>query len=250
MTKSFSTGVAQIRKVASPGPAALEDVRAAAAPVWQALRDHAVWRQYPAKSVLIGQGEPSSRVFLLEEGLIKLCHTRETGARVILTLRMPPWPFGTAAALLGQPQPTTVETVTRTAVREVDTDYFCARLRDDQDLALAVARLHSLKIQQYVEHLADLGCLSAKQRVKVALGQLLELLGPATTSSDVPLSDSVRMALPLTQLELAQLVMVAPETLSRLLGELEQEGIIRRSNGWLMIQSPRELLSHSARDLS
>jgi DNA-binding HxlR family transcriptional regulator len=45
----------------------------------------------------------------------------------------------------------------------------------------------------------------------------------------------------LKHLEIAQLIAVTSEHLSRLLNQLEQDGLLRRRKGWVIIQDPRKL---------
>jgi CRP-like cAMP-binding protein len=46
---------------------------------------------------------------------------------------------------------------------------------------------------------------------------------------------SARVNLPLTRVEIAQLLAITPEHLSRVLNVMEQEGIIRRDKGTILI---------------
>jgi CRP-like cAMP-binding protein len=43
--------------------------------------------------------------------------------------------------------------------------------------------------------------------------------------------------------ELAQLIAITPEHLSRLLKELEQQGILKQDNGWVILTDPGTLIS-------
>jgi CRP-like cAMP-binding protein len=45
----------------------------------------------------------------------------------------------------------------------------------------------------------------------------------------------------LKQWEVAQLLGITPEHLSRLIKQMEKEGIIGRENGWLIIRNPKKL---------
>jgi CRP-like cAMP-binding protein len=51
----------------------------------------------------------------------------------------------------------------------------------------------------------------------------------------------IRLQSPLKHLEIAQLIAVTSEHLSRLLNQLEQDGLRRRRKGWVIIQDPRKL---------
>jgi len=51
----------------------------------------------------------------------------------------------------------------------------------------------------------------------------------------------MRIHNPLKHWEIAQLISVTPQHLSRLLKRLEEEGIIRRNKGWLIISDYQRL---------
>jgi len=51
----------------------------------------------------------------------------------------------------------------------------------------------------------------------------------------------IRFELPLRNWELAQLLGVTPEHLSRILRDLTKEGIIRRAKGWILVERPEKL---------
>ncbi len=53
--------------------------------------------------------------------------------------------------------------------------------------------------------------------------------------------EPIRLQLPLKQRELAQAIVVPDSCLSRLLKELEQDGVIERNRGWIIVRDPEKL---------
>jgi CRP-like cAMP-binding protein len=53
----------------------------------------------------------------------------------------------------------------------------------------------------------------------------------------------MKLQIPLKLKELAQLIAITPEHLSRLLRELEQQGVISRNKGWLIMTDPCKFIS-------
>lgn len=84
-------------------------------------------------------------------------------------------------------------------------------------------------------HLAELGSLPVRRRLERLL---LELAREAMRHSpNIP----VRITPPLKHYELAQAVMTTPPHLSRILSDLEQEGLVRRYRGWIVLPDPTRL---------
>jgi hypothetical protein len=83
--------------------------------------------------------------------------------------------------------------------------------------------------------------MPAMDRLEGFLRQLILEQEPAIGPAE--LHKSMRLQIPLKLRELAQLIAIAPEYLSRLLRELEQQGTLRRDKGWLIITDPCKFLS-------
>jgi CRP-like cAMP-binding protein len=86
------------------------------------------------------------------------------------------------------------------------------------------------------ETLVCLGCLPAIDRLK----QLLyEITAEVQRSSD--LHQRVKIQVPLKHLEMAQMIAITPEHLCRLLNKLEEEKIITRDKGSLIVNDTQRL---------
>jgi CRP-like cAMP-binding protein len=90
--------------------------------------------------------------------------------------------------------------------------------------------------------MARISCLPAQERLADLLWELAHALELANSSDEVPLR------LPLKHWELAQLISVTPEYLSRLLKKMQQDGIVRQNKGGLMIIQNLKKLWHSSAD--
>ena len=47
--------------------------------------------------------------------------------------------------------------------------------------------------------------------------------------------DEIKLQVPLKSKEMAQIIAVTPQHFSRILNEMEQEGVIRREKGWIIV---------------
>ena len=85
-----------------------------------------------------------------------------------------------------------------------------------------IARRCADGLDQYRDRMKARETLSNKDRLSELLNHLMEVFGEAA-------QDGRRLRLPMPRQDLADLVGVAPETLSRLLSQLEREGVLRVS---------------------
>jgi CRP-like cAMP-binding protein len=201
------------------------------AALWQPFAGASTQHHYPPGTELYGQAQLPRLVYRLDEGLVKLLHRRRNGQELVVAIRMAGSPLGITAAVLGRPTHTTAMTLTRCSVTAVSAAAFVQRLWSDLSLLRHVVNLQSVATREYLDRLSLLTCVPAKQRLELFLHFLGRTLGSASNGR-------LRFRLPLTQTELAQVINVTPETLSRILADLERERVICRTNGWISIQPP------------
>ena len=96
-------------------------------------------------------------------------------------------------------------------------------------------KLHSQEVFDQLVSLTRASALSAKQRLEHLLAQLIQ------PSEDNVQSINVRVPLPFSHRDLASLVGITPEHLSRLFRQLADEGVIRRKKGWIIVTDLRKL---------
>jgi CRP-like cAMP-binding protein len=89
--------------------------------------------------------------------------------------------------------------------------------------------MHSEEIEEQTERISGLALKTARQRIE----DFLRKLAANTRES------KARVQLPFTQTELARYIVVSRQSLNRLLKELEEEGIVRRSRGWYVLDLTR-----------
>lgn len=181
--------------------------------------------RYARGAHLLEQGFGARKVGLVRMGLVKLAQTAPNGRSAIVGLRGRDALLGVGPALLGVTQPVTAIAVTECDVAWVDVAHFARALNEDSDASRFVHFAHCLEIERHLAQAAGLACLSARERLEEFLRFLREevaLEGPAATE------------LPLKDWELAQLLAVTPQYLSRLMHELRDEGVIaRRGSHWI-----------------
>jgi CRP-like cAMP-binding protein len=191
-------------------------------------------RPYASKQRLLDQGDEAECAFLIEEGFIKLTRI-EDDRQAILGLEGPGAVVGGSCVILHRPHTATAETVSPCRLRRLPGNELRLAARVNPSLAWRLLNLACDESRRLVENLGSIVCLSVRSRVERLLYQTIEK--DLRAGARTPL----RLSLPLRHWEIAQMLAVTPEHLSRVFRELVEDGIIERRKGWILVTAPERL---------
>jgi CRP-like cAMP-binding protein len=206
-----------------------------AARVQQNLYSECSLHIYSPSVELFKQGDVAREVYFIDSGIVKLVHHDRDGQEMILGLRTPNWVLGAAPALLEKPFPASAQTLTSCCLRRMATEVFLHLIRSDAEFSWRIHQIQSDEIYDETMHVAQLGRCSARDRLEQLLWKLAAAVKPAETAKET------RLQLPLRHWEVAELLAITPQHLSRVLKQMQQEGVIRQHKGWLIIPDVRKL---------
>jgi CRP-like cAMP-binding protein len=194
-------------------------------------------REIPPATTLFLQGAPPREVFYIERGIVKLIHLSESGQESAIGLQSQGSLPGAASVIVQQAYPFTATTVTSCALSRIPADIFLHLAKTDEQFCWLLHEVHSLEVHRQAGQLAALRHLSARQRFERLLLQFLSSI-PAHEKQTL-----MKIRLPLKYWEVAQLIGVSPEHLSRVLQQIKQEGLLREEDGCLIVSDVRKLRS-------
>jgi CRP/FNR family transcriptional regulator len=189
-----------------------------------------VIRSYPAGMQLYGQDEWAADVFLIQNGIVKLMWADSAGRDTIIGLRWPGWFLGASSLILAQPHPASAITLVPSIIEKISGDNFLHLLNAGSKLTM---RLHEAQSREIIEQTRDLGelaCVPARPRLNALLQRLVR-----SVSYPACLPDG-RLRLPLKKKELAALLSITPEYLSRTLDEMACDGAIATNGQWIVMR--------------
>lgn len=193
-------------------------------------------RRYLANSVIVNQGHPADYLFLLTSGRARYFYVTPDGGKTIL-FWLPPGEIFGGAALLSQPadylvsteavKPSSILVWDRATIRVLVARY--PRLADNAlwtmfDYLVAYRAIH-----------VSMTCDSARQRLARVLADLATGIGHKVPGG---------VELDVRNEELANEANVTPFTASRMLGEWQRQGVLRKSRGKVLLRSPERLFLH------
>ncbi|HXZ33477.1 MAG TPA: Crp/Fnr family transcriptional regulator [Terriglobales bacterium] len=184
---------------------------------------------YPRGAVLFVQGQLPRGIFALCKGNVKLAINSASGATVIVKVAEPGEVLGLSAALSGNPYEVTAETVDPCQVNFVKRDDFLRFLKDDVEACFKVAEQLSENYDKACKEVRWLGLSHS------AAEKLAKLLLEWSSKNRESAKAEHRVTLRLTHEEIAQMIGLSRETVTRLFADFRRRRLIQQNGCTLVI---------------
>jgi CRP/FNR family transcriptional regulator, cyclic AMP receptor protein len=184
-----------------------------------ALRSRAVARHFQRGATVMHEAEVPGRVLVIERGHAKVTTVAEDGREVVLAFRGPGDLLGELSALGGEPRSATVralEPIDALALAATDFDAF---LEDHPRVALVILRVVIARLREADRQQFEFAAYQTLGRVARRLVELAERFGE-------PSDDGVRIALRISQEELAGWAGASREATAKALHDLRAMALI------------------------
>ena len=205
---------------------------------YEIIRSNGTLYKFPTNAELFRQEEPMQGVFLLDEGKVKMTRREYGGNPIIVEIDEPVRILG-AISVLGQtPSVVTATTLTPCKIYSIPTRLFLNLTEQKADLTRSLLKLISQYASEQVVCRAQLGTTSSRNR-------LASLLLNYVSSGIRSKNGSIRINMPLKRVDIAGLLAVRPEQVSRLLAELKNKKVIELENGWIIVTDVEALIEET-----
>ena len=184
----------------------------------------AVQRVFRKKAIIFLEGGEKEAVYFILDGWIKTYKTNWEGQEQIVSLLQTGDMFPHTGFFDANPYPATARALTDTHVLAVPIDAFKQLILDMPSVAIRLIDVMGDKIRELQEKLQQMTGHDVNERLVFLLTRLADKYGHADRSA-------VRIELPVTNQELANLIGTSRETVNRLLNQLKKRRILdtRRS---------------------
>jgi CRP-like cAMP-binding protein len=193
-------------------------------------------QKFPAQTQIYQQGETADTLYLIERGLVKLTRLAPNGREIIAGIRRRHWLIGTTAVLLRGEYSYTATTIIRTAMRSIPANSFLNLIQTNCQLSWQLNIALSQEVFNHRKRLEANSCMAARDSLICFFRELID----AREADELQMTEEYLV--PLNNRELSEIIAVTPEHLCRLLKELEEDGLIRRSKGMLLVINPSHLV--------
>jgi CRP/FNR family cyclic AMP-dependent transcriptional regulator len=179
-------------------------------------------------------GDPSSNVYLLKQGRVKLASTAVSGKEVTFEILEPGEIFGELEVLEGLPRETAAEALDDTLICVIRREDFDKYLEAHPNITVRLTKLIGLRLRRIQSRVEDLVFRDVPAR-------LAHLLLELRKTDGVPDGTSIRLRVKLTHQEIANLIGCSRETVSTTLGQFREQGLIRMEGRLIAILNPDHL---------
>ncbi|WP_328980872.1 Crp/Fnr family transcriptional regulator [Streptomyces canus] len=186
---------------------------------------------YPERSVLMHQSEPSAHVLLLLHGWTKVTATAANGYEALLALRGPGDILGEGAALSGRHRSATVTALEPVDAVVIDETRFTAFLSGNARVALRLLGLTTDRQRSTDRRRLEWAALSVRERLAVLLLELVRTHGART-------DEGIELTIRLSQQEFAGSVGSSREAVARLLKELRDKQVVATRRRGIVVLRP------------
>lgn len=184
---------------------------------------------YPAGATLFVEGQACRGIYILCRGRVKLSANSEDGQTLILKIAQAGEVLGLSATVSGIPHETTAETGQPCQLDFVKRDDFLKFLTDHGDACMHVAIEMSHECQHAYQQLRSFTMSSSSQRIARLI------LEWSQDNSGLTPAHGIKVAL--THDEIAQIIGMSRETVTRTLASFRKQGIAELHGSTLSIQN-------------
>jgi len=183
---------------------------------------------YPKGEMLYIPGDSSDVVYLLKKGRVKISRVHEDGREVLLTILEPGEVFGEVEALSSDHRETLVQALEKTLVCEIQRKDFDHYLHSYPQVGGRIIKLMGARLRTFESRIGDLVFKSASARLASVLLNLANSMGEEDRRG-------TRLQARLTHQNLANLIGTSRETVSTLMSQFSQCGLLTQEHRYIVI---------------
>jgi len=198
------------------------------------IRNLLVRETYSPRQSLFWEGDTADYLFTLKSGQVKLTTSLPDGRQQILRLAVAGQLLG-FESLSGRKYSYTAEALTEARVCKINRHDLFEVIQHNPAVSVRVIEALSQELEQAETTIRDLGLKSSTERV----ASFLLSLSPVRDGLDKTAS------LPLSRREMAEMLGLTEETVSRVMADFARRHVIETGKGCLRILNPGWLRTHS-----
>lgn len=186
----------------------------------EALRAAGRSRRYPAGATMLLEGDRSASVILIESGRVKISSFTEDGREIVLAVRVAGDLLGELSVIDGEALSATAAAVDDVRATVVPADEFKQYLSTHAAASLALLEIVTARLRDADRKRIEFGAYDSVGRVARRLLELAERFGESVKGG------GVKIALPLSQEEIAGWTGSSREAVSKALRALRERDVI------------------------
>ncbi|MBI1954814.1 MAG: Crp/Fnr family transcriptional regulator [Acidobacteria bacterium] len=219
----------------------------------ETLAQRAVVRRAEPGELLFAEGDPCMGLYVIVSGAVKILKESAQGREQVLAIERKGGVVAELPVFDGGPYPASCVPLEPSLLLFISKQDFRLCCRQDPELALKVLASVGNRLRHLVGIIEELSFLTVRTRLAALLLQIVQEQAPqkAANSSSAgakaregvsrKIAEPLRVPLRMTQQEMAARIGTVRELVSRNLGRLQAEGILRLEGHTLVIEDLRRL---------
>lgn len=192
-------------------------------------------RKYRKNMFIFTEGEPGEAVYFVKTGKVKISKMVEDGREHVIHIMQQGDIFGEVVLFNGGNYPATSEVIEDAEIGVLRNEDLENLMRQNVDIAIDMLKIMSRRLQSASSQIRDLALKDALSRTAGLLLKLSEAFGTET-------EEGVVINLSLSRQELANMVGLTRETVTRVLSDLKRTKVIQTDKNQITILNKRKLI--------
>jgi CRP-like cAMP-binding protein len=194
-------------------------------------------RTYDRDEYLFFEGDPAEWLVYVAEGRVKMIKHSESGRETILASFGSGQIVGEVGVLVGDTYPATAQALEHTVTLNLRRAEYVDLVREHPDLAWALIAELGRRLQHAHETIRSLAVEKVERRVARVL------LRMASASGERIEGGAVRITVPLSRQDIADMAGTVLETAIRTLSKFQKQGLVETTRGRLVLLQPHKLVA-------
>lgn len=203
----------------------------------EALQVQLVRRRHEKDDYLFFEGDPAEWLVFVAEGRVKMIKHSESGRETILSTFGPGQIVGEVGVLIGDVYPATAQSLEPVITLSLRRDEYVGLVRSHPDLAWALIGELGRRLQRAHETIRSMAVEKVERRVARVL------LRMANTAGERLEGGAVRINLPLSRQDVADMAGTVIETAIRTMSKFQKQGFIETREGRIILLKPHQLVA-------
>lgn len=202
-----------------------------------ALGKQFVRMRYEKNKYLFFEGDVAEWLVLIAQGRVKMVKQSESGRETILATFGPGQIVGEVGVLVGDVYPATAQALEPAITLNLRREAYVKVVRNHPDLAWALIAELAHRLQGAHETIRSLAVEKVERRVARVL------LRMASTSGERLEGGAVRITLPLSRQDIADMAGTVIETAIRAMSKFQKQGLVETREGSIVLLQPHQLVA-------
>jgi len=196
-----------------------------------------VRRSYAEDETIFWEGDPAEWLVIVVEGRVKMVKHSESGRETILTTFGPGQIVGEVGVLIGDAYPASAQAIEPSVTVSLRRAEYIDLVRAHPDLAWALLQELGRRLQNAHETIRSMAVEKVERRVARVLLRLASTAGERTAEG------AVRITVPLSRQEIADMAGTVLETAIRTVSKFQKQGLVDTREGHVVILQPHRLVA-------